>query len=533
MTSQPPDITSNGNGHVDQRDDDTSSLASVILIDRREDIAGVCGRVDTAPTFAVVIHAPEGNRQLATELGIRRLQRHVEESGKVIAIATPNVALAGRARQAGIPVARRPEHVRWDSGGRRVIRIGGRSFATPRVGRYVQAAVILGIALVFVVLTVTMAPSATVVAYPPTETLSKTVTITASSDRSDIDLQNLVVPARKVTSKERVTLAIKTTGTVSVGVQPARVGIAITNPTKGDVNLKEGTVLLAGPTFIPFELDRDTPVPAGKTVTQSATAQDPGVKGNVAANSVTGWLDEPLRVLKVTNPEAAAGGTNEDRPAVDARDIVDIKQLAQSLQNSDSVKRSLLTARPHDAVFLRTAETSVDFTDPLTPAGAAADLLLLDVDVNVTALAVLEGTLDELARQVLRVDQGTGEFVPGTVSAVETGARQVDAATGTIKTELVLQGEFARNVTRDDLRDSVLGKSEDSARSTLADRYGIQDADVSVSPGWMPWLPRFGFRVSVELRSRAAEDANASKGTPKNAVTPATASPAPSPTPRP
>ncbi|MCZ2110363.1 MAG: hypothetical protein LC118_12480, partial [Dehalococcoidia bacterium] len=141
--------------------------------------------------------------------------------------------------------------------------------------------------------------------------------------------------------------------------------------------------------------------------------------------------------------------------------------------------------------------------------------------------------LDELARRVLRVDQGIGEFVPGTVSAVETGARQVDTTTGTIKTELVLQGEFARNVTRDDLRDSVLGKSEDSARSTLAERYGIQDADVSVSPGWMPWLPRFGFRVSVELRSRSAEDANASKGTPKNAATATPASSATSPAPRP
>ncbi len=533
MTSPPPHITTNGNGHVDQRDDDTSSLASVILIDRREDIAGVCGRVDTAPTFAVVIHAPEGNRQLATELGIRRLQRHVEESGKVIAIATPNVALAGRARQAGIPVARRPEHVRWDSGGRRVIRIAGRSFATPRVGRYIQAAVILAIALIFVILTVTMAPSATVVAYPPTETLSKTVTITASAEKNDIDLDNLVVPARNVTSKERVTLAIRTTGAVSVGTQPAKVGVAITNPTTRDINLKEGAVLLAGPAFIPFLLDRDTVVPAGKTVTQSATAQDMGVKGNVAANTVTGWLDETLRVLELTNPEPASGGANEDRPAVDAQDILDIKQLAQGLQSSDSVKRTLLTARPHDAVFLRTAETSIEFADPLTPAGSPADLLLLDVDVTVKALAVLEGTLDELARRVLRVDQGIGEFVPGTVSAVETGARQVDTTTGTIKTELVLQGEFARNVTRDDLRDSVLGKSEDSARSTLAERYGIQDADVSVSPGWMPWLPRFGFRVSVELRSRSAEDANASKGTPKNAATATPASSATSPAPRP
>ncbi|HQW51981.1 MAG TPA: hypothetical protein PL082_07985, partial [Tepidiformaceae bacterium] len=84
----------------------SESLASVVLVERSEDIAAICGRVDTAPTWAVVIHAPDGNRQLSTELGMRRLVRHGEESGKVVAIATRSSGLASRARQVGIPVSR-------------------------------------------------------------------------------------------------------------------------------------------------------------------------------------------------------------------------------------------------------------------------------------------------------------------------------------------------------------------------------------------------------------------------------------------
>jgi hypothetical protein len=532
VTNEPPELTveSHGNGG---RDDDASDLASVVLIDRREDIAGICGRVDTAPTFAVVVHAPDGNRQLATELGIRRLQRHVEDAGKVMAIATPNVALAGRARQNGIPVARRPEHVRWDSGGRRVVRLAGRSFATPRLGRYVQAAIILAIALVFVVLTVTMAPSATVTAYPPTETLSKTVTITASADRNDIDFQNLAVPARTVSATQRMTLGIKTTGQVSVGVQQAKVTVAISNPGKAEVTVPDRAALVGGPDGLAFELDKATNVLPGQTVTQSATAQNPGVAGNLPANSITGWRDDTLKALIVTNPDPAAGGTNEDRPAVDARDILAITQMAQDLTKSETARQTLATSRPHDAVFLKTAQMSVEFTAPAAPAGTPADLLLLDVDLTVTATAVLEGTLDALARQVLMVDQGIGEFIPGTVSAVETGARQIDAQAKTISTEVILKGEFARNVTPDTIRDTVLGKDEADAKSTLAERYGIQDADVSVSPGWMPWLPRFGFRVSVELRSRAADGANVSKGSSTNVPTPTPVAPAASATARP
>ena len=63
-------------------------VASVVLVERPEDVAAICGRVDAAPTWAVVIHAPEGNRQLSTELGMRRLIHHAQDGGKVIAIAT-------------------------------------------------------------------------------------------------------------------------------------------------------------------------------------------------------------------------------------------------------------------------------------------------------------------------------------------------------------------------------------------------------------------------------------------------------------
>lgn len=529
MTHEPPELEVATNG-TRESDDDSSSLASVILIDRREDIAGICGRVDTAPTFAVVIHAPDGNRQIATELGIRRLQRHVEDSGKVIAIATPNVALGSRARQAGIPVARRPEHVRWDSGGRRVVRMFGRSLAIPKLGRLVQTGVILVIALIFVALAVTLAPSATVSVFPPTETISRTVTITASTDRDAIDFDQLAVPARKVSATQHVTLAIRTTGTVSVGVQPAKASVTITNPAASETTVPAGAILLGGPDGIPFALDAAATIAAGQTAKAAVTALTPGIVGNLAADTIKAWREEQFRALPVTNPAPAAGGTNEDRPAVDAHDIQAIQQMANDLTKSDAVRATLLTSRPHDAIFLKTAQADVDYGDPSTPAGTAADILLLDVDVTVKATAVLEGTLNALALRVLQVNQGIGEFIPGTVSAVETGARQVDAEAKTIRTEVLLKGDFARNVTRDSIRDAVLGKDTAGAKSTLAERYGIQDADVSVSPGWMPWLPRFGFRVSVELRSRAAEDASASKGASKNASSSGSPTPAASAT---
>lgn len=513
-------------------DDSTSSLASVILIDRREDIAGICGRVDTAPTFAVVLHAPGGNRQLATELGIRRLQRHAEESGKVVAIATSNVALSSRARQVGIPVARRPEHVRWDAPGRRVVRLGHKSLAAPALGRYVQVGVLLGAALVIVALVLTMAPSAKIVVYPPTETRSSVITVTASKDRTDIDFADLKVPASQVVSKQHITLAIKTTGKASVGTDPAKVLVTITNPTAAEITVPQGTVLLSGATYIPFLLDLDTKIPAGTSAIQQASAQRPGVEGNVAPATVKGWLDAKFRQLTATNPAAAAGGANKDVTAVDARDVAALRQLAQEMETSETVKRGILTDRPHDAVFLGTATTKVDYTDPSDKIGKPSDLLLLDVDVTVRADAILQSTLDEVARNVLRGDSTVGEFIPGSVTAVETGARQVDTTAGEVKTELQVQGEFAKNLTAETVKNAVKGKSEDDAKSTLKSQYGIQDSDVNVTPGWSPWLPRFNFRIGVDLRSKpVTPDASTNEGTAANGSTPtAVATPAASST---
>lgn len=493
-----------GEGSAAGERPDLSGLASVIYVARDEDIAAICGRIDAAPTFAVVLHAPRGSHAMSRELGMRRVIRHAEDAGKTLAVATRSPSLASRARQAGLPVAWRPERIRWDAGGRVVVGLGPLSLKLPPIGRYLSALVLLiaivsvGAGLLFA------APSATVTVVPPTELREATVVVTASTLAEAFEPAGMVVPATGVSASKQITLAVPTTGSILVPVTPATVALAVSNPGDVAVTVPAGAIATTED-GLEFASDDTVEVPAGGEAVVMATAVDPGPQGNVAAGVVAAWRDEALSSLGVTNPEPAEGGASESRRAVDAADLVAIRQLVEELAVSDALRQSLVEQRPNDAIFLRTAEVRVVEGKPSANAGDLANVVFMDVTVTVSALAILSETLDEVAAAVL--GDGPGELVPGTVRAVETGARQANLDDGSIRTELQLSAAFARGITAGSIRSAVKGKSADEAKSTLAERYGIQEADVQLTPGWAPWLPRFDFRIDVRYQSRLAAGA--------------------------
>jgi len=499
---------------VDDGELPTEERATVLHVDRGEDIASICGRVEMAPTYAVIVWAPAGNRSLATELGIRRLLRHAEESGKQVAIATTSVALASRARQARIPVARRPEHVRWDAPGRVVLRLGPLTLLLPAVGRFLQLLVILVVGLAAAALALTMGPAATVVVYPPTQTLHDTVLLSASPNFEEIDPQRLRVPAAQVSTVRTLTLAARTTGLVPVGVAAARAQVVVSNPGPTAVTIPAGAMLVSDPGGVEFSLDAELAVPAGAQAAGTVTARVLGTAGNVPAGAISRFADPQFAALQVSNPEPAAGGANEDRPAVAQQDVLALRELAQSLAESPTVRAFLAEDRPHDAVFLGTAEVEVEFGESQPPVGTPASVVLLPVTVRISALAIPAETLERFAREVLRLGQGAGAFVPGTVRAEETGARQYDADNEVVTTELRVEAEFAPGIDEGEIRRAVRGKSPGEVRRILRERYGSSESDVRLVPGFAPWLPRFGFRIDVEIRSPSALEPGSEPGTP-------------------
>lgn len=481
------------------------ALASVVPIGRHEPIDGICGRIDAAPSLAVVLHAPSGNRAMAEELGMRRVARHVESSGRRFAIATRSGILARRARAQGVPVSSNPRHVHWGSGGRVVIRLGFATLLVPPFGRYAQYVALALFILAVAAVLYTAGPSATVRVYPPTQTLEGFAVVRASARVDEIDLERRMVPATTISVERAILLAVPTTGEVIQGVTPATATLRLGNPTASSITVPAGAVIFSVPDFVAFEADISVTVPAGGNAFAPVTARAPGTAGNVPADVITQWRSADLADLTVTNPDPALGGADEPRRAVAIADIRALEALAAEIGEGSPPASLLANARPGYGIIVRSATVAVTLGEPSAEPGMVADVLFMEVTTTVEALAVAPEVLETLARSLLAGPDEARGLIPGTVLAVETGDRQIDHPDGSFTSELRLTAEFPRGPSSAEIEDAVGGRSLEAAEAELGTRYGIDDVEIDLTPGWAPRLPRFGFRLDVQYGSRAFE----------------------------
>jgi hypothetical protein len=334
---------------------------------------------------------------------------------------------------------------------------------------------------------------------PPLTSVEGTVTVLATRGRESVEDGPIPrVPAVEVTSSRTLTLAARTTGTVPVDTKAARVLLTMANSGDTDLVVPKDTVFLAAD-GTPFLMDQETRIAAGKSAIQQASAGRAGTRGNVAAGTITTVQDPRFAALKVTNTEPASGGAAEPRPGVTAKDVAGLTAQATDLGQSPSFRAALLTGH-RDAIIQRTAKVEIAASDPSPRVGAPGDVVVMTFEVRLTALAVPVSALEELASLALKSQLGGAAVVPGSVAAAETGAVQRDEDSGYL-TELRIVAGVAKGITESAVRESVGGKREDDARATLRESYGITEADIDITPGWAPWLPRFGFRIDVTVRA--------------------------------
>lgn len=480
-------------------------VATVVVVDRREDVATICGRLDSAPTFAVVIHAPKGNRQLATEYGMRRLRRYAEETGHALAVATGNRALASRAVGAGLPVARKPANVRWDRPGRSVVTLGSLSLALPSLGQWPGIfAITVGFFLI-VLAALFVLPSATVTVILAGEPVTTETEISIVEASSASDPVRGILVARPVTLHDTVLLAIRTTGVAEVATEAAVATVSVTAPAEG-ITVPAGAVLLAGP--VRFRLDSELSLGPRGTASVTATAVLPGPSGNVVAGAVNGWEDDAFASAVVTNPTAAVNGAAETRAVVTEADLARADEQVDLLAGSSQILARLAESRSGELVIKESLSATAKARPGELSAGDAADVLVLEVDVEITGEAVPADALLALAEGLY--ETGSQVVLNGTVEveqvepAFETG--------GETFARVAVTATLVSAIDPGEIRGAIAGRRPGSAKENLLARYRMDDVELRLSPGWAPFVPRLGSRINVEVRATSGEEVDAPAG---------------------
>ncbi|MPZ24066.1 MAG: hypothetical protein GEU28_11105 [Dehalococcoidia bacterium] len=498
MTSEP--------GQPRQRD------LPMIAVDIEDDVAAVCGKMDSRPEPQVVLYI-RGTRVFRDSLSFNRLRRHGHLTGKQPIVVSPSQAIRTLSQTAGLPsFGSVREAERWASGPG-WIPVFGRSvhipWLSPRSLRMVTTVGVL--ALLALGAACVVAPSATVTLRPelgevPVADYEAVADLAATAS----DPATGTLPAQRVQVEVTVELAVEATGSGFVGDQAAAGVVTLFNLTDADVLAPSGTRLQT-PEGVAFETIGEVTIPAGPDtfVPVEVVAVEPGEEGNVpeqAVSAVVGALSDDLAAL---NNEPLAGGTDREAVVVEQDDVDRVDTLVRDLLAERGLAQ-LQEAYPETGdnprlLFLETVDTTVLETQTTPAIGEEGQFAFASITGQVGAMSVsFDDVQSYLAGQMMATVPSGDTVPPESVLFNVTGVEASDDAEGrtTVTFFLAASARSGPVIDPGEVRDLVTGKSVESARAALAEHYDLAGEPViDRAFDEVPWLPFLDFRVDVDIVS--------------------------------
>ncbi len=215
----------------------------------------------------------------------------------------------------------------------------------------------------------------------------------------------------------------------------------------------------------------------------------------------------PARVVTVTMPLTLAvptsgrvEGDEESLAVVAEQDLEDLRALAQRAAEQQGFARLAEENRGTAAVYLETLYVTLSHERFSARPGEPADLLLFEVDAEVTASSVLDSDVQAVAEHALadELDQDR-TLLPGSVTAHQ--GFFVSYRGDTLTFEAQARGAVAPRIDEGRLKGDLAGKSPDAARDLLEERIPMAaPPDIDVDPWWARGISRYGWRIDLDLR---------------------------------
>jgi hypothetical protein len=402
---------------------------------------------------------------------------------------------------------------------------GGKGLGGPRRPLYFAAA---GLVILGLILFVVVAPSAKVTITLAETPLTANPTIQGSPDPANASQADHIVTS-VVTSDQSAVFTAKPTGTQPVPATPATATIVFSSKippaaqftvTKGDKFETQGNppiVFAATQTaLICVGPGSATPpsCPSGSTSSVPVADATPEAKGNVAANTITNWPQNPCTgfpmctpdQLTETNPAAATGGADAKTNVVaSAQDVSGwTTQVTQSEQTLKAqAKQDMQTKAAGKTFAVDPGGNGTTVACAVTPALPAANAVFVSTQETVAChgKAAVYNPSDittdvkaDLQQLVAQGDSLATDAINCTKPAVTQAADD-----GTVVLSVQCTAFSRQNVDLNALKGQLAGKSPSDARSIIQHRLNhVQNVSISQSPIPFFWLPFFSGRIEID-----------------------------------
>ena len=365
---------------------------------------------------------------------------------------------------------------------------------------YLAMAALLAVVLGFFVRYVL--PAATLTLYPGREPFTASVQLTADGTVEVADPDTNTLPARLIETTIEETGVIATTGNQQKASDRAGGSVVFSNLGSAAVTIPLGTVVgttTGAPVSFRTTQAAELTGGVGERVTVPIEAVEPGIAGNVRANTIN-TVSGALRFrVRVINPAGTGGGGAQLVRVVTQQDKDNLlAQVQASLEQKafDALQATVEAGEwlpPESVQTFVVAQVFDKFNDD------EGDTLSLTLRVLAQGTAMNQEQTNDAMLAALRDNvPPNGRLVADSVAVRrEPGAVAIGR---TIQFTMTGSAEYVIPIDAEEVKDAVAGKTPEEALAIVAARWPLaRPPDLYRDPDWWDTMPTFPNRIQVRV----------------------------------
>lgn len=354
-------------------------------------------------------------------------------------------------------------------------------------------------------------PTADVQLVPQGRTYRVIVPISVDPTLETVDLQNNLIPSRRVGDEFESYAEVGTTGLGISFSGRAKGSVVFTNQLGQDYRVPQGTLVRtsAGSYPVRFETTEEVTVPAFGQATAPVRALEEGPRGNVGPYQINYVEGTVGFALKVTNPEPITGAESREVAAVSERDRERVWDLAaqrvlaeayNGLQSEDYLEPGEFLLRQSLVIQATPKEAYTHLV------GERSETLGLSLRLLVTGEAVNAYDIQKVAYRRLLQALPQGFRLTDTRFEIGESAEE-DVGPGLFTFYVTAHGYATAQVDAAEAKKQILGLPVEEAEARLQETYALaQSPEITLSPHWFPTLPRLPLRITVDVATHTWEE---------------------------